>query len=109
MSSTDAQAVRHEAIYLDACSLGTRKEECPLYLFRTKRELMRRDERGRRVAGADEIRRGFRHLFCGGPDVISGQIHMFPSERRQVGQQMVGDVLGLTADASRGGPSETEE
>jgi hypothetical protein len=39
--------------------------------------------------------RVFRHLFCSGPDVISGQIDVLPAERGEVSQQMVRDILNL--------------
>ena len=38
----------------------------------------------------------FRHLFCGGPDIIPGQVDVLPAERGQVSQQMIGDILDLT-------------
>jgi len=37
----------------------------------------------------------FRHLFCGGPDVISGQVDVLSAERGQMSQQMIGDILYL--------------
>jgi hypothetical protein len=37
----------------------------------------------------------FRHMFCGDPDVIFGQVDVLPAKRRQMGQQMIGDILLL--------------
>ena len=36
----------------------------------------------------------FRHLSVG-PDVIAGEVHVLPAERREVGQQVIGHVLSL--------------
>ena len=37
----------------------------------------------------------FRHALLCGPDVIAGEVHMLPAERRQMGQKMIGHILGL--------------
>jgi hypothetical protein len=37
----------------------------------------------------------FRHLFCGGPDVISGQVDVLPAERGQMSQQIIRDIFFL--------------
>ena len=33
----------------------------------------------------------FRHVLRGTPDVIAGQVHVLPAERREVGEEGVGD------------------
>jgi hypothetical protein len=38
----------------------------------------------------------FRHALRGLPDVVAGQVDVLPAERREVGEQLVGDVLQLT-------------
>jgi hypothetical protein len=42
----------------------------------------------------------FGHPFCGGPDVISGQVDVFPTERGRMSQQMIRDILHLTQAAT---------
>jgi hypothetical protein len=38
----------------------------------------------------------FRHSARGAPDVVAREIHVLPTERREVGEQAVGHVLGLS-------------
>ena len=39
--------------------------------------------------------RVFRHLFQADPDIVTGEIDMFPAKRGQMDQQMVRSIFGL--------------
>jgi hypothetical protein len=46
--------------------------------------------------------RVFRHLLYGGPDVISGQIDVLPTERGDMGQQIIGNRGSLRLQLADG-------
>ena len=39
--------------------------------------------------------RVFRHLFHADPDIVAGEIDMFPAKWGQMDQQMIRDIFGL--------------
>ena len=43
----------------------------------------------------------FRHLVGGRPDVVAGEIDVLPAERRQMGEKVIGNVLGLAQGGDR--------
>jgi len=40
----------------------------------------------------------FRHLLCRPPDIVAGEIDVFPAKGGQMSQQVVGDMFSLTQD-----------
>ena len=43
----------------------------------------------------------FRCLVCRRPDIVAGEIDVLPPERGQVGEKVIGNILGLAQGGDR--------